>query len=220
MLTIILIWLVSVTVFSLEKSGLSNADHSLLVTETEEFGHELPLRQAASGPSFNVAFNYEDEVYWIFSYRTQVSGSQLNSLLGDLYWNVWNSTKKSYLLADWKPLSRWQLAAGSLKVSERSVLSHLLPQQRQSLLVFVDSHRRPIYHVPLGKLCRQHKSNFFDVAQNKTSCHVKADFLQGWEDECFEISKSLSERIDRGFMSCSWARRAFQKQGCGRFQCP
>ena len=188
-----------------------------------DFGQPLSFKKTSNGqPSFNVAFDYEAEVFWMMTYETALSKVEFNQLPEGLNWNLWSARRQGYI-GEWNPIRKRDLKTGMIQTVSRRLLAEIMPWQRQIKWVVAVSTvhgYQPIYHADLGELCQQYQNRFFDVARKSASCDVDPRVTSGWEQECHQFSANLAGQVTSGMISCRWAGEAFARQGCGLFVCP
>ena len=158
------------------------------------------MKPNANGqPSFGIHYAYDTDFAWAFTYTTTISNHTLASLPNTVIWNIVDM-KHNRLLADWTEIDKEMLMVGTLGISNRPVITTLLPNLKTAKVVYGIKNQQGIietyFSIPIGPLCQNYANHFVDLTNtSKKACEVKAEDIPDVQTECKEWEIELLDYV-------------------------
>ena len=185
---------------------------------------ELSLKSRLNGqPSFGIQYAYDVDFVWSFTYATTISNQTLSSLPNIILWNI-QDTKTNKTLTKWTEIDKGSLMIGTLRVSDRSTITSLLPVLKTAKVIFrvmtQQESVEKLFSIPFGPLCQKYPTHFVDLTNTSLKgCEVKAQDIPDNQSECNEWENEFLDYVNQGLLTCEIAKKQYAKRGCGILSC-
>jgi hypothetical protein len=185
---------------------------------------ELTLKSKADGqPSFGIQYAYDVDFAWSFTYATTISNKTLASIPNSIFWNILD-TKKNQLITKWTETDKASLMVGSIGISDRMVVTSLLPVMKMSKIIYGVMNPQgtieTLFSIPLSSLCQNYPTHIVDLTNTSAkACEVKAQDIPDNQSECKDWESELLDYVNQGLLTCEIAKKQYAKKGCGVLSC-
>ena len=150
---------------------------STQVFAATDLGSELPFKTHSGGkPHIGVSYTYGSDASgadYVFTYLPKVAATEASK---KLRWNFYQLSTDSFLL-DWSEERVVSLGVLQARLShennqtlaiEKIIRGQKADDKGEIFFVLANDKNRPVYNVPISKLCSKYPGNFSDLTHGRS----------------------------------------------------